>query len=127
MVVDEDGGAWRSIYHHVNSGGSFGANPLRQTIGLGRASRLERLETFWPTTGVTQTFTDIPLDRVIHVVEGEESYSILALTKGRSPSAWRADRRNQGMFPLSVGNVRILVRVVPTCTRGWSDAPRGGR
>ena len=57
--VDEGEGGRRSIYRHVNSGGSFGGN--------------------------------------------------------------------QGMFPLSVGNVRIPVRVVPTCTRGWSDAPRGGR
>ncbi|NIR40168.1 MAG: CRTAC1 family protein, partial [Actinobacteria bacterium] len=26
----------RTIYKHVNSGGSFGANPLQQTIGLGQ-------------------------------------------------------------------------------------------
>ena len=55
VLVDEDG-AERSIYRHVNSGGSFGGNPLRQTIGLGASSRIERLEVFWPTTGVTQTF-----------------------------------------------------------------------
>ena len=79
VVVDEEGGGRRSIYRHVNSGGSFGGNPLRQTIGLGQASRLERLEIFWPTTGVTQTFADLPLDRVLHIVEGEESYSTLAL------------------------------------------------
>ena len=33
-----ENGRRRSIYKHVNSGGSFGANPLRQTIGLGEAS-----------------------------------------------------------------------------------------
>ncbi|MDE2906952.1 MAG: ASPIC/UnbV domain-containing protein, partial [Acidobacteriota bacterium] len=67
------------IYRHVNSGGSFGGNPLRQTIGLGRASRIERLEILWPATGITQTFTDVPADRAIHVVEGERDYSTLAL------------------------------------------------
>ena len=36
VVVDEDGGARRSVYRHVNSGGSFGGNPLRQTLGLGQ-------------------------------------------------------------------------------------------
>ncbi len=74
-----DGGERRSIYRHVNSGGTFGGNPLRQTIGLGQASRIERLDVFWPTTGITQTFADLPVDRVIHIVEGEESYSTLEL------------------------------------------------
>ena len=63
----------------MNSGGSFGGNPLRQTLGLGGASRIERLDIFWPATGITQTFTDLPVDRAIHVVEGERSYSTLAL------------------------------------------------
>ena len=79
VVVDEDEGVRRSIYRHVNSGGSFGGNPLRQTIGLGKASRIERLEVFWPTTGITQTFADLPVDLVIHIVEDEESYSTLGL------------------------------------------------
>ena len=75
-----ENGARRSVYRHVNSGGSFGANPLRQTIGLGSAARIERLEVFWPTTGETQSFTDVPVDRIIRIVEGETSYSTLELT-----------------------------------------------
>ena len=88
VAADEDG-AERSIYRHVNSGGSFGGNPLRQTVGLGASSRIERLEVFWPTTGVTQTFADLPVDRAIHIVEGEDSYSTLELktfTLGTSPA-----------------------------------------
>ncbi len=76
--IVEDG-MRRSVYRHVNSGGSFGANPLRQTIGLGKASRIEQLEVFWPTTGVTQTFSDLPVDQTIQIVEGEESYSTVEL------------------------------------------------
>ncbi len=71
----------RSIYKHVNSGGTFGANPLRQTIGLGKASRIESLEILWPTTGLTQTFRDVPLDRFIQIVEGEARYTSLQLKK----------------------------------------------
>jgi hypothetical protein len=78
-VVAEEGGGRRSIYRHVNSGGSFGGNPLRQTLGLGGASRIERLDILWPATGVTQTFTDLPADQAIHIVEGESSYSTLGL------------------------------------------------
>ena len=76
--IVEDG-TRRSVYRHVNSGGSFGANPLRQTIGLGSATRIERLEMFWPTTGETQVFTDLPADQIIRIVEDEDTYSTLEL------------------------------------------------
>ena len=76
--VVEDG-VRRSVYRHVNSGGSFGANPLRQTLGLGSATRIERLEVFWPTTGRTQAFTGVPVDRIIRIVEDESSYETLDL------------------------------------------------
>ena len=76
--VIEDG-ARRSIYKRVNSGGTFGANPLRQTIGLGGASRIERLEVFWPTTGLAQTFVEVPLDRLIEITEGMRQFTILEL------------------------------------------------
>ncbi|HEX6882785.1 MAG TPA: CRTAC1 family protein [Planctomycetota bacterium] len=67
-----EGGAKRSVYRWVSTGGSFGANPLRQHLGLGKAERLERLEVHWPTSKTTQVFTDLPLDRLVHIVEGEE-------------------------------------------------------
>lgn len=41
-----ENGTRRSIYKHVNSGGSFGANPLRQTVGLGKASKTSPLRSF---------------------------------------------------------------------------------
>ena len=74
-----ENGVSRSIYKHVNSGGSFGANPLRQTIGLGTASKIEVLEIFWPTTNLTQTFDDVPMDSVIQLVEGEPEYTPLTV------------------------------------------------
>jgi hypothetical protein len=61
----------RSIYRHVNSGGSFGANPFMQTIGLGKADRVERIEVFWPTTGRTQVLEDLPVDHLVRIVEAE--------------------------------------------------------
>ena len=76
--IVEDG-VRRSVYRHVNSGGSFGANPLRQTVGLGKASRIEKLEVFWPTTGETQVFLELPVDQVIQVVEDKPSYTTVAV------------------------------------------------
>lgn len=63
------------------AGGSFGANPLRQTIGLGRSDRIDTLEVFWPTSSLTQTFHDVPVDRAIRIVEGRPSYTTRALTR----------------------------------------------
>ena len=71
----------RSIYKHVNSGGSFGANPLRQTIGLGKAEKIEMLEIFWHATGRTQRFHDVPLDQFIQITEGETQYTTIQLKK----------------------------------------------
>ncbi len=76
-VIEDE--APRSIFRYVNSGGTFGANPLRQTIGLGGAARIERLEVFWPTTGVTQSFTDLGVNQTIRVVEDEDSYMTVDL------------------------------------------------
>ena len=59
------------------SGGTFGANPLRQTIGLGRAERIEELEIFWPTTNQTRKFTRVPLDAFIQIVEGSDRFNRL--------------------------------------------------
>jgi hypothetical protein len=63
-----------TICRHVSSGSSFGGNPLEQTIGIGKADRAARLEVFWPTTGKSQTFLDIPANQFIEIVEGETTY-----------------------------------------------------
>jgi len=78
-----ENGNRRSIYRYVNSGGSFGANPLRQTIGLGTATRIEVLEVFWPTTGLTQTFRGVPVNQTIQLVEGKASYTAVRLKTPR--------------------------------------------
>ncbi len=70
-------GRSRSIYKHVNSGGTFGANPLAQTIGLGKADKIDFLEVCWPTSNRVQRFFQVPLDRHIQIIETSDRYSIL--------------------------------------------------
>jgi hypothetical protein len=67
-VVDEGGP--RVIYRHVGTGGNFGSNPLTQEIGLGAATRIERLEVYWPTSDTTQSFEGLAVDRRIEITEG---------------------------------------------------------
>jgi hypothetical protein len=84
-----EAGVPRSVYKWVNSGGTFGANPLRQTIGLGKAATVDTLEIFWPTTNHTQTFKNVRADQAIEIVEGAPAYSPLGLkrlTLGHSAS-----------------------------------------
>ena len=72
-----EGGKESSIYRWVNSGGSFGANPLRQHLGLGPAAVLQSLEIYWPTSDRTQVFQDVEINQFIVVTEGREEYETL--------------------------------------------------
>ena len=56
-------------------GGTFGGNPLRQTIGLGRADAITRLEVFWPTSGTRQRFENVEADQLLRIREGDRSYA----------------------------------------------------
>jgi ASPIC and UnbV/FG-GAP-like repeat len=64
-----EAGIPRAVHAIVGSGGSFGANPLTQHLGLGSATRVERLEVYWPTTDSLETFSDVAVDQTFEVVE----------------------------------------------------------
>jgi len=76
-------GRTRSVWRWVGSGGSFGASPLRQTIGLGNAERIARIEIHWPTSGTTQVFDEVPCDRLVRVVEGAKDLTVTRLERLR--------------------------------------------
>jgi len=86
----KENGRRRSVYKWVNSGGSFGANPLRQQIGLGKAKKIEVLEIQWPTTGRTQRFLNVAVDQFIEVTEGRTKFRKLPWT------TFRLRQRNAG-------------------------------
>ena len=68
VVVNNSSGE-QSIYKTVGTGGSFGASPLRQEIGLGEAQSIARIEIFWPRTGKTQALKPVAMDRFYKVRE----------------------------------------------------------
>ncbi|HEX5051812.1 MAG TPA: CRTAC1 family protein [Planctomycetota bacterium] len=80
-VTIRENGASRAVHRHVGTGSSFGGNPLRQTIGLGKAERIERVEIFWPKTGVTQVVDGVPLDATIRVVEASAGFTPIAIAR----------------------------------------------
>lgn len=70
----------QTIYRHVSSGSSFGANPLRQTIGVGKATNIKTLEVDWPTSGTTQVFHDVDVHQLIEITEYATAYKPIALS-----------------------------------------------
>jgi hypothetical protein len=63
-----------TVHRHVSSGSSFGANPLEQHIGLGKASRVALLEVHWPTSGTTQVFRDLAVNQGVVITEFAREY-----------------------------------------------------
>jgi hypothetical protein len=68
------GGEPLTVHRHVSSGSSFGASPLQQTLGLGKAKSVATLEIHWPTSNTTQTFHDVGVNQAIEVTEFADSY-----------------------------------------------------
>jgi hypothetical protein len=69
--------AARSVYRTVSSGGSFGASPLEQHIGLGKAPGLVSVEVWWPASGIHQIFPAVKTDQSIDVKElGNNFYPV---------------------------------------------------
>jgi hypothetical protein len=80
-VTFKDNGKERSVFRDVNSGGSFGSNPLRQHIGIGQATAIDRVEITWPVTGKTQVFRDVPIDTNGMITEGDSVISTYRLAR----------------------------------------------
>lgn len=87
----DDSGQQRFIFRHVNSGGSFGGNPLLQTIGLSSAKVIHRIEIYWPRSDMTQVLEHIPVNCRIRVTEGKVGYETI-----RSPKVAAAPHRQNG-------------------------------
>ena len=65
----------QAFYRQVGSGGSWGASPLAQEIGLGNAERIKSVEIYWPASKTTQIFKNIPMDEFIEIEELKPQYS----------------------------------------------------
>jgi hypothetical protein len=86
VVLETDSGT-REIYRTVGSGGSFGASPMKQEIGLGQARRVMRAEIFWPRTGITQSITALKMDHGYSIREGDEQAKEMTLKTFSWPAA----------------------------------------
>jgi hypothetical protein len=77
VTVQNEGKMPRPIYRTVGSGGSFGASPLTQHIGLGKSARIVDLEITWPGSSTHQNFSNVAVDQFLEIKEFEKSYEKL--------------------------------------------------
>ncbi|QEC68842.1 CRTAC1 family protein [Panacibacter ginsenosidivorans] len=80
-VTFRENGVERSVYDEVNSGGSFGSNPLIQHIGIGQASIVESIEIKWPVTNTIQVFKNLKPDCTVKIKEGNDHIIMISLSK----------------------------------------------
>jgi tetratricopeptide (TPR) repeat protein len=106
VTVENQGQGSRSIYRTVGSGGSFGASPLQQHIGLGKSARILSLEIWWPASNTRQVFNNVDKNQFLEIKEFAEPYTKLdrkpyhlggsaattvALSKPAAPDAGKKD------------------------------------
>jgi len=77
VTVENEGQGARSIYRTVGSGGSFGASPLEQHIGLGKAAHIKEIEIWWPVSKTRQTFSNVDKNQFLEIKELAKEYAKL--------------------------------------------------
>jgi tetratricopeptide (TPR) repeat protein len=77
VTVENEGHAPRSIYRTVGSGGTFGASPLQQHIGLGKSAKIDDIEIWWPASGTRQVFTKVEKNQFLAIKEFAKDYTKL--------------------------------------------------
>ncbi len=65
-----ENGIKRSVYRDVNSGGSFGCNPLRQHAGIGQADNVESVEIKWPGSDSIQVVKNLKISAINKITQG---------------------------------------------------------
>jgi hypothetical protein len=73
-IVEPEGE--RDVWAHVGCVSSFGGQSMQQEMGMGQASVISFLEVYWPVTGVTQRFENVPLDKFIRITEGSNTFQV---------------------------------------------------
>jgi tetratricopeptide (TPR) repeat protein len=96
VTVENKGKGTRSIYRTVGSGGSFGASPLQQHIGLGPAAQALDIEIWWPTSNTRQHFSNVDKNQFLEIKEFAQDY--VKLNRTPVPLGGAAERDTAAQF-----------------------------
>lgn len=65
-----------TVHRLVCSGSSFGANPLEQTIGIADATKVAKIEVYWPTSDKTQVFENLDINQAYTINESSDTIAV---------------------------------------------------
>lgn len=80
-VFFTENGKQRMVCKEVNSGGSFGSNPLRQHIGIGTAAIIDSVQVKWPGDEQIQVFRKISPNNYIRIIQSNNAFTTGHLNK----------------------------------------------
>lgn len=73
VTVLYHGGKRRTVCRTVGSGGSFGASPLQQHVGLGESAKIEKIEVGGPLRRRNRLSKNVGVDQFVEIKEFERS------------------------------------------------------
>jgi hypothetical protein len=77
VTVQDGASPPRFVWRTVDSGGSFGASPIEQHIGLGAHAKILKIDIWWPASHTHQSFTNVGVNEFIAVREFARDYTRL--------------------------------------------------
>ena len=80
IVGSTKNGANKTFYNKVNSGGSFGANPLLIEQGLGDVTSIDNIEILWPGQLNPQLLKNVDINTHIVVTQNSSKPVLLNAT-----------------------------------------------
>ncbi|HUA14344.1 MAG TPA: FG-GAP-like repeat-containing protein [Verrucomicrobiae bacterium] len=104
VTVQNAGEAPRTIFRTVGSGGTFGASPLTQHIGMGHSAHIVNLEITWPASHSHQTFANVVPDQFLEIKEFAKDYSRLERHAFRLGGQNRARKPSTAISSRLTGN-----------------------
>ncbi len=100
VTVENEGREPRSIYRTVSSGGSFGASPLQQHIGLGKSAKIDTVEVWWPASNTRQVFSNVDKNQFLQIKEFAKNYTKL-------------ERKSFRLGGMKLGSTRATAQALP--------------
>jgi hypothetical protein len=83
VTVTDASGRSRAMHRTVGTGGSFGAGPLLQHVGLGKDAGRVDVAIWWPTSDTRQNFADVGKNRWLQIEELSNRYTPLTRQRVR--------------------------------------------
>jgi len=94
-----ENGKQRMIYKELNSGGSFGCSPLRQTIGIGKATIIDEIKIQWPASNITQIFKNVSPNQFLKIDEEKNEFEVMKLRSFKYKTGGMMEHHDMHMNP----------------------------